>query len=237
MRLDKYLADLTQYSRKEVKIILKQKRVSVNEVVVKNAKLQVAETSDVVRLDGVALHYQTFFYYMMNKPADVLSATKDKTDTTVLDLLADGDYREDLFPVGRLDKDTTGLVILSNDGQLAHQLLSPKKHVPKLYEATVNGCVNEADVARFAKGIELTDFTTQPAKLTILDANAETSNIQVQIMEGKFHQVKRMFGAIEKPVRTLNRIQMGQLKLDESLELGAYRPLTENELTALQTRP
>lgn len=237
MRLDKYLADMTPYSRKEIKILLKQKRVQVNDALIKDSKFQVDEVKDKVVLDGIAINYQTFFYYMMNKPEDVLSATQDKQDTTVIDLLQDDDYREDLFPVGRLDKDTTGLVVLANDGQLAHRLLSPKHHVPKLYEASIEGVVDEADVARFAKGIQLTDFKTQPAVLTILETTATTSSVQVQITEGKFHQVKRMFGAIEKPVLTLDRIQMGQLKLDPDLALGQYRPLTAEELVALQTMP
>lgn len=236
MRLDKYLADITPYSRKEIKLILKQKRVSVNDVIQKDPKLQVT-TGDDIRLDGAVQHHQAFFYYEMHKPAGVISATEDRQDTTVIDLLRDTDYRVDLFPVGRLDKDTTGLVILTNDGQLAHRLLSPKKHVAKLYEATIEGVINAQDIQRFAQGIQLRDFKTRPAKLEIIKTTETGSVVQVEIVEGKFHQVKRMFGALEKPVVTLKRLQMGQLRLDETLEPGAYRPLTDDELTALQMQP
>ncbi|KRM36760.1 16S pseudouridylate synthase [Agrilactobacillus composti DSM 18527 = JCM 14202] len=239
MRLDKYLADVTPYSRKDVKLLIKQKRVQVNEILAKTPKLQVDENADTVQVDGIAITYQALFYYEMNKPQDVVSATRDKFDATVLDLLQPDDFREDLFPVGRLDKDTTGLLILSNDGQLAHRILSPKKHVPKIYEALIAGEVTATDVKRFAQGIQLEDFLAQPAQLEIItfDAVANQTLIHVQIAEGKFHQVKRMFEAVDKAVVTLKRIQMGSLKLDEDLEPGAYRPLTSAELAALQTNP
>lgn len=235
MRLDKYLADMTPYSRKEIKTILKQKRVTINDQVQRDAKTQV-QPDDVVTLDGVVQHYQTFFYYEMHKPAGVLSATEDRQETTVLDLLQDADYRTDLFPVGRLDKDTTGLLVLTNDGQLAHRLLSPKKHVTKCYEATVDGLITAQDQQRFAQGIQLSDFKTQPAKLTVIKTTETRSVVEVEITEGKFHQIKRMFGALEKPVLTLKRLKMGQLSLDPELEPGAYRPLTTAELEALQTK-
>lgn len=236
MRLDKFLATVTGDSRKTVKLWMKQKRVQVNQTTVKDPKFQVAEQTDVVTLDGLPQHYQQFYYYMMNKPADVLSATKDSREMTVLDLLADKDYREDLFPIGRLDKDTTGLLILSNDGQLSHRLLSPKKHVAKLYEATVDGVITDKDSATFKKGVVLKDFTAQPAILKLLSTQAQQSHVSIQITEGKFHQIKRMFGAIEKPVLSLKRVKMGQLALDPALEPGQYRALSDQELDALQAR-
>ena len=169
---------------------------------------------------------------MINKPAGVISATEDKKQTTVVELI-DERKRKDLFPVGRLDKDTEGLLLITNDGELAHRLLSPKKHVDKVYYAEIEGRVNEEDVQKFKDGIQIDEeFTALPAELVILESG-ETSKIEVTIREGKFHQIKRMFHAVGKEVIYLKRLSMGTLELDESLELGEYRKLTEEELNAL----
>lgn len=173
---------------------------------------------------------------MMNKPQGVISATEDKKDKTVIDLLDPLAQHFKPFPVGRLDKDTEGLLILTNDGQLTHQLLSPKKHVPKLYFAVIDGCVTEEDIRKFKEGVTLEDgYFTKPGDLTIL-SSGDVSEIELTIMEGKFHQVKRMFEAVGKKVTYLKRMRMGSLQLDETLELGDYRPLTEEELEALQKK-
>lgn len=237
MRLDKFLADVGLGSRKEVKQLLKRRLVTVNGVVVKEAKLQVNEQQDVVAFNEEPLVYQRFYYYMLHKPQGVISATEDKKDETVVDLLSDADFREDLFPVGRLDKDTEGLLLLTNDGQLAHQLLSPKKHVDKEYLATIQGVVTQADSNYFAKGFPLSNGEwVMPSQLFIesVDEANQLSIIRLIIQEGKFHQVKRMFEAVGKQVIYLKRLRMGSLHLDEQLELGAYRQLTEKELQKLQ---
>lgn len=237
MRLDKFLSETGCGSRKEVKKLLKQGIITVNDQVVKDAKSQVNEWADQIAYDGEPLHYQKYFYYMLHKPQGVISATEDKYDETVIDLLSDEDYREDLFPVGRLDKDTEGLLILTNDGQLAHRLLSPKKHVDKEYFARIAGIVTEEDIEQFAFGLTLrSGEAVKPGQLVIdaVDEAAEESEIRLVIHEGKFHQVKRMFEAVDKEVVYLKRLRMGELYLDEELELGGYRPLTEAELAMLE---
>ncbi|NLB41579.1 MAG: pseudouridine synthase, partial [Clostridiales bacterium] len=174
-----------------------------------------------------------FHYLMMNKPPGVISATWDRDTKTVIDLLSEPYNKFDLFPVGRLDKDTEGLLLLTNDGQLAHKLLSPKKQVPKTYYAEVSGKVVEYDIITFQQGIPLeSDFTTLPAELVIIEAG-DISKVLVTLYEGKFHQVKRMFEAIEKNVLYLKRISMGNLKLDDNLPLGEYKELTEEEMESV----
>lgn len=237
MRLDKFLADSGLGSRKEVKALLKKGQVTVNGSVAKDGKLQVDHETDEICFEGEKLGYQAFYYYLLNKPQGVVSATQDNLHRTVLDLFASEDYRADLFPVGRLDKDTEGLLLISNDGELAHQLLSPKKHVEKEYFAKIDGLVTEADVAQFAAGLTLrSGEVVQPAKLTIVsvDEAAGTAQITLIIKEGKFHQVKRMFEAVGKQVTYLQRIRMGTLELDGELKLGEYRELTASELRGLQ---
>lgn len=239
MRLDKFLADMQLGSRKEVKVLIKKGLVRVNGEVIKSDKAQVDETKDEVSFDGETVRYQKDFYYMLNKPAGVISATVDDYEETVVDLLADEDYREDLFPVGRLDKDTEGLLILSNDGALAHRLLSPKKHVEKEYYAEVAGVMTPADTAAFAEGLAIDGGETAlPAELRIVatDEEAGTSTITLILHEGKFHQVKRMVKAVGKEVTYLKRVRMGALWLDDELELGQYRPLTAEELALLQEK-
>ncbi|MCJ8009540.1 pseudouridine synthase [Lederbergia wuyishanensis] len=234
MRIDKLLSNIGYGSRKEVKKILKNGNVTVNGDIVKDAKFHVNPNVDTVFLFGEQVYYREFIYLMMNKPAGVISATEDERDKTVIDLLNDEEVIFNPFPVGRLDKDTEGLLILTNDGKLAHQLLSPKKNVPKTYFAVINSPVTEEDVEAFANGVTLDDgYETKPGKLKIIKAGSY-SDIELTITEGKFHQVKRMFEAIGKKVVYLKRISMGPIELDNTLENGKYRELTEVEVQQLK---
>ena len=215
--------------------MLKTGRVTVNGKKEKSAKLQINEERDEIRFDGQVLEYEEFVYYMMNKPQGVISATEDSKHRTVLDLLDDIARTKEVFPVGRLDIDTHGLLLLTNDGQLAHALLSPKRHVDKTYLAQVKGIMTQEDVDAFAKGIPLKDFTCQSAKLELvsLDSVKNQSLVRVTIAEGKFHQVKRMVAYCGKEVVDLQRLTMGTLVLDENLEQGEWRRLTKEELEEL----
>ncbi|OFL51456.1 MULTISPECIES: pseudouridine synthase [unclassified Streptococcus] len=235
MRLDKFLVTCAVGSRTEVKNLLKAGRVTVNGKKEKSAKLQINEERDEIRFDGQVLEYEEFVYYMMNKPQGVISATEDSKHRTVLDLLDDIAQTKEVFPVGRLDIDTHGLLLLTNDGQLAHALLSPKRHVDKTYLAHVEGIMTQEDVETFVKGIPLKDFTCQPAKLEIVsvDSVKNQSLVRVTIAEGKFHQVKRMVAYCGKEVLDLQRLTMGTLVLDENLEQGEWRRLTKEELEVL----
>ncbi|MBC1414320.1 rRNA pseudouridine synthase [Listeria welshimeri] len=233
MRLDKLLSHTGFGSRKEVKPLLKSGAVVVNGTIQKDSKTQVKPDKDEITVHGTPVVYQEFVYFMLHKPQNVVSATEDNVSETVIDLLAQEDTLTNPFPVGRLDKDTEGLLIITNDGTLAHNLLSPKKHIDKTYYAKIDGEVLLEDVKAFAEGIALDDgYICKPARLEIINPN----EIKVTIQEGKFHQVKRMFAARGKTVSYLKRISMGQLQLDESLELGEYRPLTETELAILQNK-
>ncbi len=237
MRLDKFLSHTGFGSRKEVKELLKKKQVTVNGVLAKDGKLAVLENQDDVCVAGVPVVYQKYVYYMLNKPKGVVSATEDNLHRTVLDCLKPEDLKAGVFPVGRLDKDTTGLLLITNDGDLSHQLLSPKKKVPKRYQASVAGVMTEADVALFLKGVTISgNELCLPAVLTIVstDERQGTSEIELEIMEGKFHQVKRMVEAVGKKVVTLNRLTMGGLTLDPELKRGEYRKLSEEELIQLK---
>ena len=223
MRLDKYLAEMGVGTRQEVKKQIRQGKAAVNGTVVKAADTKIDETSDEVTICGRNISYVSYEYYMLNKPAGVVSATEDRRDTTVIDLIKEK-KRKDLFPVGRLDKDTEGLLLITNDGDLAHRLLAPKKHVDKVYYAKIDGMVTE--------GIDIgaeEEEMTRPAKLDIMKS-AEESEIRLTIHEGKFHQVKRMFLAVGKEVTYLKRERMGTLCLDENLKPGEYRLLTEEEI-------
>lgn len=232
IRLDKYLADMSVGTRSEVKKLIRQGKVLIDGSIVKNPETKIDIEKQTVLCNGNPVAYETFEYYMLNKPAGVVSATSDARDKTVIDLISDK-KRKDLFPVGRLDKDTEGLLLITNDGELAHQLLSPKKHVDKVYFAKVEGIVTEEDREAFAKGVSIgEDELTRPAKLEILISD-EISEIELTIQEGKFHQVKRMFEAVNKKVIYLKRLSMGSLKLDEKLALGEYRTLTKEELENL----
>ena len=235
MRLDKYLVACAVGSRTEVKNFLKSGRVTVNGKKEKSAKLQINEDTDEICFDGQKLEYEEFVYYMMNKPQGVISATEDPKHKTVLDLLDDLARSKEVFPVGRLDIDTHGLLLLTNDGKLAHALLSPKRHVDKTYLAQVKGIMTPEDIEVFAQGIPLKDFTCQPAKLELvsLDKVENQSLVRVTIAEGKFHQVKRMVAYCGKEVVDLQRLTMGTLTLDEGLKRGEWRRLTKEELEEL----
>ncbi|MCX7951945.1 MAG: rRNA pseudouridine synthase [Clostridiales bacterium] len=232
-RLDKVLANMGYGSRKDVRKIVKAGEVTVNGIVAKDFSMHVDPENDVIEVDGEVLEYKKYIYVMLNKPQGVISATEDDYDETVVDILPD-EYK--IFrpaPVGRLDKDTEGLLILTNDGELNHLLLSPKRHVPKRYYAKIDGIVTQDDVEKFKEGVVLDDgYKTMPGELFILKSD-EISEIELVIYEGKFHQVKRMFESVGKKVIYLKRIEMGPLKLDESLELGESRELTKEEVELL----
>ncbi len=232
MRLDKLLSFCGFGSRNEVRKLMRQGLVTVDGAEVRDQATQVNPETQHVEVNGEAVRYREHIYIMLYKPEGVISATDDRWHDTVLDLL-EGAYAErELFPAGRLDRDTTGLMLLTDDGVLAHDLLSPKKHVEKIYEAELDNAADSADVDAFAAGIDLGDFTSKPARLTILDGN----RAEVALTEGKFHQVKRMFEARGKTVVKLHRKSMGPLVLDESLQPGDWRELTEEEVKALKER-
>ncbi|MFR5691307.1 MAG: pseudouridine synthase [Lachnospiraceae bacterium] len=235
IRLDKYLADMGCGTRQEVKKFIRSGQVSVDGIVVKKPETKVEQTVQEVFLNGEKVGYESFEYYMLNKPAGVISATEDQSCQTVVDLIKDK-KRKDLFPVGRLDKDTEGLLLITNDGALAHRLLSPKKHVDKCYFARICGKVTEEDVRSFEKGVNIGSQEqpeiTMPGKLEIITSD-DISKIRLTIQEGKFHQVKRIFQAVGKEVIYLKRLRMGTLILDENLGIGEYRPLTKEELEKL----
>lgn len=234
LRLDKYLADMGIGTRSEIKLGIRKGRAEINGIICKKPEVKVEINKDKVTYDGIIVSYQKYLYYMLNKPDGVVSATIDNVNKTVIDLIEDTKGK-DLFPVGRLDKDTEGLLIITNDGELAHQLLSPKKHVDKVYFAKVEGKVSDEEVNSFLYGVTIgDDYMTLPAKLNILKAGV-ISEIELTIQEGKFHQVKRMFEAIGKQVIYLKRISMGGLALDSSLLPGEYRNLTEDEVTYLKS--
>jgi 16S rRNA pseudouridine516 synthase len=234
MRLDKFLAEVGLGSRKEVKQLIKKGQISVNQKIEKSDKKQIDPEKDQVDYQGEILHYQEFYYYLLHQPAGVVSATEDKHDQTVMDLFSPTEYRSDLFPVGRLDKDTEGLLLITNDGQLAHDLLSPKKHVEKEYFAEVQGVMTAEDQQRFVDGFLLDGERTLPAELLIDEVTENKSKVRIILHEGKFHQVKRMVKACGKEVTYLKRIRMGKLLLPKELVKGAYRSLTEDELKGLK---
>lgn len=232
IRLDKYLADMGVGTRAEVKKYVRQGKVKIDGRVVKSPEEKVDVEIQMVSYLDQLVTYETFEYYMLNKPAGVISAATDTREKTVVDLIEEK-KRKDLFPVGRLDKDTEGLLLITNDGELAHRLLSPKRHVDKVYYAKVKGVVTEKDVKAFSEGVSLGQGEmAKPAALEILTSD-EISEIRLTIQEGKFHQVKRMFQSVGKEVVYLKRLSMGTLVLDESLPLGAYRRLTREEIEQL----
>lgn len=235
MRLDKLLAHTGYGTRKEVKQLISSGVVRINDTICKKIGQPVKIETDVVTVMDQTVFYQKYYYYILNKPAGIISATEDNYHETVVDWLGPDYSHMELFPVGRLDIDTTGLLLLSNNGKLAHQLLSPKKEVSKRYEAEIEGIVTEEDIQAFATGLDLGDFIAQPAQLQIHSTNIETNHslIEVEIWEGKFHQVKRMFEQVDKLVLTLKRRSMGPLVLEDELEEGTWRELTAEEQTAL----
>ena len=231
VRLDKYLADMGKGTRTEVKKYIRSGRVRVDGEVALRPDAKIS-SGQIVSLDDQQIIYEQYQYYLMHKPAGVISASEDKRQQTVVDLISERGRRE-LFPVGRLDKDTTGLLLITDDGPLAHKLLSPRHHVIKTYQAEVDGLLTEDDIKCFQEGIQITqEWTTLPAKLVILHAG-RNSLAQISIYEGKFHQIKRMFEAVGKPVLSLCRIAMGPLSLPAELLPGQYRTLTDEEYNAL----
>ena len=236
MRIDKYLANMNVGSRKEVHLLIKKGIVAVNGVTVKTPKQHVNER-DQVAVQGEAVAYQTYHYFLLNKPKGVLSATEDRSQPTVISLLAPQDRYQGIVPVGRLDKDTTGLLLLTNDGQLNHELLAPNKHVDKIYRAKIAGVADDKTVKTFAEGMTLGDGTKlKPAKLTILAQNIDhdSSEIEIKIREGKYHQIKRMFGAVGMKVFELERISMGQLTLPADLKRGEYIELSLDQVSKIK---
>ena len=229
-RLDKIIAHMGRASRREVKELVRQGRIFVDGVAAMSPEQKIDPDTAQIVIDGEALSYEEKTYLLLHKPSGVVSATEDTREKTVLDLLPPSLRKRGLAPVGRLDKDTEGLLLLTDDGELNHRLTAPKYAVNKTYYAEVAGTLEQADAARFAAGIVLPDFTCLPAVLEILTENT----CLVTVREGKFHQVKRMLAACGKPVRYLKRLSMGPLCLDETLPVGAYRPLTPQELVALR---
>jgi 16S rRNA pseudouridine516 synthase len=234
MRLDKYLSDMGVGTRSELKKEIKKGAVSVDGTVVKDPGCSVTADSRVT-FRGTEIAYEEFVYYMLNKPAGIISASEDGREPTVVDLIAEP-KRKDLFPVGRLDRDTEGLLLITNDGALSHRLLSHKHHVDKVYYAELSGILNESHAEEFSSGITLPDgLECLPADLKILSVSPEdnASEAEITVREGKFHQVKRMFSAIGAEVTYLKRLSMGTLRLDPALAPGEYRRLTSDEITSL----
>ena len=233
IRLDKYLADMSAGTRSEVKKYIKAGRVQVDQFCEKDAARKIDPGKNRVELDGKQILYLNYEYYMLNKPAGVVSAVSDKKDRTVLDLISDG--RKDLFPVGRLDKDTEGLLLITNDGELAHRMLSPRKHVDKKYYVRIDGNVTPEMHRKLEEGVFIEqDILSKPAKLKIINNQETESEVCITIHEGRFHQVKKMFGAVGRNVLYLERISFGPLVLDQNLPRGSARTLTPEERKLLE---
>lgn len=234
-RLDKVLSNVGVGSRKEVKVMVKKGLVKVDSLPVKDCGMQIDPEKAVIEVDGKIIGYKKYTYLLMNKPAGVVSATFDNYDETVIDLLEDKHKVFEPFPVGRLDKDTVGLLLITNDGDMNHRLISPKWHVDKVYYAEIDKPVTEEDVQKFKEGVVLDDgYKCMSAKLEILTADENGSRVNVTIQEGKFHQVKRMFKSVGKEVVYLKRISFGPIKLDERLPEGEYRELSDVEIEMLK---
>ena len=233
MRLDKFISTTTTLSRAEAKKVIK-KGILINDKLIKSPDYKVDEINDQVILDGKRLVYQKYVYIMMNKPQDTISATEDAIEKTVVDILKEEDRIHKVFSVGRLDKDTEGLMLLTNDGELAHRLISPKKAVVKKYYVEVSGKLKDEHLQIVETGVTLEDgYRCKPARLEILDTSEGNSKANIFITEGKFHQVKRMMKSLGTTVTYLKRLSIGSLKLDENLKLGEYRYLTDDELNKL----
>ncbi len=242
IRLDKYLADMGKGTRTELKEMIRKGRITVNGVIVKKPETKIKKGEDTICLDNAPVEYVELEYYLLNKPQGVISATEDRRRETVVDLI-DEKSRKDLFPVGRLDIDTEGLLLITNDGALAHRLLAPGHHVDKVYEARCEGLVPDEAVQRFHEGMKLADgLSCMPAELEILERKPEDpetgtaaeSLVRLTLHEGKFHQVKRMMEEVGSPVLHLKRLSMGPLKFDDTLKTGEYRKLTDKERELLE---
>lgn len=231
-RLDKIVASSTNLSRKEVKLLVNRGEIWVDGMPAHSADGKYDPEAVHISIKGEPLTFQKKYYFMMNKPAGVVSSTEDRKDRTVLELLSEKDSHLKLFPAGRLDKDAEGLLLLTDDGDFCHSVISPGKKVEKRYYVEVDREITSEDAAKFQKGIELKDFKCMPATLEILD-NKDGKSAYVTICEGKYHQVKRMFASCGKNVQYLKRIAIGKLALDEFLDGGAYRPLTEQEIKSI----
>ncbi|MGM9977201.1 MAG: pseudouridine synthase [Clostridium sp.] len=235
-RLDKVISNLGYGSRKEIKQLARKGLIEVDGEIIKDSGYLVDPEKSIIKVNGEEIFYRKYIYLMMNKPAGVVSATFDNRDETVIDLLEIDHQAFEPFPVGRLDKDTVGLLFLTNDGELNHRLISPKWHVDKVYYTKIDKAVGENDIKAFKAGIKLDDgYVCKEGKLEILNSSEEGSEVLVTIQEGKFHQVKRMFQALGKEVIYLKRIKFGGISLDEDLEEGEYRELTEKELELLKS--
>ena len=234
LRIDKMLSNSGVSSRKQIKQDAKKGFIEVNGIIERDSSKIIDTENDEIKYNGEIIKYTPFIYLMMNKPVGVVSATEDRHDKTVIDLLKSEDSFYKPFPVGRLDKDSEGLLLITNDGQLAHDLLSPKKHVDKTYYVEVEEEVTGEDVKTFEEGVLLKEdnYKTLPAKLQIIESGYPSICL-VTIREGKFHQIKRMFNAVNNDVIYLKRLSMGKLKLDETLKAGQYRHLTEDEMRSL----
>ena len=233
MRLDKFISTTTTLSRAEAKKIIK-KGILINDILVKSPDYKVDEINDQVIVNGDRLFYQKYVYIMMNKPQNVISATDDAIDKTVVDLLEEKDRIYKVFPVGRLDKDTEGLMLLTNDGDLAHKLISPKKDVEKKYYVEVSGKLKEEHLVLVKEGLVIDEgYKCKSARLEIIESSEVNSIAYIYITEGKFHQVKRMMKALGTTVTYLKRLSVGTLELDKNLKLGEYRYLTDKEIKNL----
>ncbi len=236
IRLDKFLSEMSGWTRSEVKKIVRTGSVTVDGNEVKKPETKIDDKLSIVRVDGRQIKYNKYEYYMLNKPKGFVSATTDREHKTVVDIISSSE-KKDLFPVGRLDIDTEGLLLITNDGELAHRLLAPKNHVEKTYYVEVSGILDDADVDAVEKGLDIgEEKNTIPAKMEILktDIQNNISSCYLTIHEGKFHQVKRMMKKLGKTVTYLKRVSMGSLILDSKLKKGNYRKLTEQEIIELK---
>ena len=234
-RIDKVLSNLGHGTRKEVKALLKKGKVEIDGIIASDSAMKIDPDKAVIKVSGEEINYRKHIYLIMNKPGGVVSATVDNHDETVIDLIDEEYQAFKPFPIGRLDKDTVGLLLITNDGELNHKLIAPKNHVDKVYYAEINKLVDTKDVTTFKKGVVIDDgYKCMPAILEILNADENGSEVMVTIQEGKFHQVKRMFESVDKKVVFLRRISFGPLKLDENLSEGQYRELSEEEIDLLK---
>lgn len=233
IRLDKFLADMQVGTRSQVKDYIRKGNITVNDEIIKKPEYKIDENIDLIAYMGKKINYSKYQYYILHKPAGVVTATKDNIDKTVMDLFS-AEVRKGLFPVGRLDKDTEGLLLITNDGELSHNLLSPKKHVAKTYYVECDGSISGDKINQLQEGVDIgDDKLTLPANVKLISDEANTYKLELTIVEGRFHQVKRMIKAIGGEVTYLKRISMGPLVLDEKLEKGSYRELTKDEILKL----
>lgn len=233
IRLDKYLADISVGTRAQVKEFIRAGRIKVNNVTVKDSSIKIDTENNQVLFDNMPVLYIDYEYYMLNKPAGIITAVSDQKEQTVMSLIQSA--RKDIFPVGRLDRDTVGLLLLTNNGELAHRLLSPKQHVDKKYYVELDDCLTQEMCQKIREGVFIEkNLISRPAELEILENVSGSVKVYLTIHEGRFHQVKKMFAAVQRKVTFLKRVEFGPLKLDENLEYGEYRKLNEKELKLLE---